>query len=227
MHFFSALGTGDLIALLGLVVALVALLITIQNLRIADRAARNDVLAQVRDWGGEVIDLLSEAEGICHFDPSRLPSGDLFLKRSHLISSTSALWDRGRCFFPNTYREHHATRTATAFRGLRPQILDLLALTFGLATSIDYVLGADRYRIAAALVRVKREFVSTIQDATSFSAPQNVEAYERYLSRLSVAPLPQEIRVLARGLGKGFQLTFDASLLLHDSQEKHGPDADQ
>ena len=38
----------DPIALVGLLVALVALVIAIQNLRIADIAARNDVLGDVR-----------------------------------------------------------------------------------------------------------------------------------------------------------------------------------
>src|SRR5258708_5874265 len=115
----------DPISLVALVVALVALLISIQSLRVADRAARNDVLAQVRDWGGEVIDMLSEAEGLCSLDPKRLPGAEFFLRRSALVSRASALWDRGRCFFPNTYRELYGRHKAPGFRGLRPQILDL------------------------------------------------------------------------------------------------------
>lgn len=204
----------SLLGLVSLVVALVALLLSIQNLQIADRAARNDVLAQVRDWGGEVIEMLSEADGLCHLDPKRLPDGEFFLKRSALISRASALWDKGRCFFPNTYREFHGTHKAPAFQGLRPQILDLLALAHGLAANTDYVTGAGRDRRGLAFVRIKREFVSTIQKATSFSAPKTVEAYEQHLSTISVSPLPHEIRVLANAVDKGFELKFDGSQAL-------------
>jgi hypothetical protein len=212
----------DLISLVSLLVALVALLISIQNLRIADRAARNDVLAQVRDWGGEVIDMLSEAEGLCRLDPKRLSEGELFLRRSALISRASALWDRGRCFFPNTYRELHGTNTSEAFRGFRPQILDLLALSHGLAANIDSITGTGRDRRGLAFVRVKREFVSTIQNATSFSAPKSVKAYEVHLSKIPVEPLPYEIRVLANAVDRGFQLTFDASLALEPVRPEKG-----
>jgi hypothetical protein len=90
----------------------------------------------------------------------------------------------------------------------------LLALSHGLATNINYMTGAKRDRRGLAFVRVKREFVSTIQDATSFSAPKTVKAYELHLSTISVRPLPHEIRVLANAVDKGFELTFDASLAL-------------
>ena len=204
----------DPVALVGLLVALVALVIAIQNLRIADIAARNDVLGDVRAWGGEVIDLLSEAEELCQLDPSRLPDDDLFQRRSALICRTSALWDRGRCFFHNADRELHGVQKPEAFRGLRPPILDLVALSHGLATGID-TSGAGRERRALAFLRIRREFVSTIQKATSFSdAPGTVKKYEAYLGGIEVQPLPHDIRVLANAEDKGFELTFDKSLSL-------------
>jgi hypothetical protein len=213
----------DLIGLISFAVALVALLISIQNLRIADRAARNDVLAQVRDWGGEVIDMLSEATGLCSLDPKRLPESEVFLRRSALMSRASALWDRGRCFFPNTYHELHGKHKETAYSGLRPQILDLLALSHGLTKSIDYITGTERDQRTLAFVRIKRSFVSAIQGATSFTSPKSVRAYEVYLSKIPVRPLPDEIRVLANIENRGFQLFLDPSLVLEpESPEEEG-----
>ena len=205
---------GDFINLIAVVVALVALLFSIFTLRIADRAARNDVLAQVRDWGGEVIEILSEASGLCCLDPARLPEGEFFMRRSAIICRLSALWDRGRLFFPNTYRELHGRHKPRAFRGIRPQILDLLALSHELAESIDYVTGAERNQRRLAFIRIKTEFVSAIQDAASFSAPATVRKYEIHLTNISVEPLPEQIRILAKAMSMGFDLKFDASLML-------------
>jgi hypothetical protein len=122
--------------------------------------------------------------------------------------------DRGRLFFPNTYREFHGGDKPRAFRGIRPEILDLLALSHELAKSIDYITGADRYLRRCAFVLLKREFVSAIQDATSFSAPATVRKYEIYLTKISVEPLPEQIRVLAGATKMGFQIKFNASIEL-------------
>lgn len=199
----------DVINIIAVAVALVALLFSIFGLRVADRAARNDVLAQVRDWGGEVIEALSEAVGLCCLDPTSLPKGELFIRRSALICRVSALLDRGRLFFPNTYREYGGHKPR-AYRGIRPQILDLLALSHELTKSIDYITGVDRNLRRSAFVRLKREFVSAIQEATSFLAPATVKKYEIYLSKISAEPLPEQIRVLAGATKKRFQLKFVA-----------------
>ena len=51
--------------LVSLVVAAAALAIAIYSWITASRAARDDVLAQVRDWSGDVVNLLAEARGLC------------------------------------------------------------------------------------------------------------------------------------------------------------------
>ncbi|HEX8396376.1 MAG TPA: hypothetical protein VF644_02950 [Pyrinomonadaceae bacterium] len=199
----------DVFNLIAVIVSLVALIFSIFSLRVADRAARNDVLAQVRDWGGEVIEVLSEASGLCSLDSAQLPKGELFMRRFALICRFSALWDRGRLFFPNTYREVVGVHKPRASRGLRPPILDLLALSYELAKSIDYETGTDRNLRRLAFIQIKKEFVSAIQDATSFSAPTTVKKYEIHLTKISVEPLPEQIRILAGATTKGFQIEFD------------------
>ena len=55
----------------GLVVALVALVVSFYSLRVAHLGTRNDVLAEVRDWGNEIIHTLCDAATLC--DPNTSP----------------------------------------------------------------------------------------------------------------------------------------------------------
>lgn len=199
---------GDFLNASALIVALVALLISIYSWRTADRAARNDVIGQVREWAGEVIDALSAAAGLCALRTEKAADDAFFLRRSELMSTFSSLLDRGRLFFPNTYREAYGTHKSTAFQGLRPQILDLVFLSHELTRSIDYVRGTLNDQRRGAFVQLKKAFVSAIQQATSFSAPSTLMRYEAFLNKTAVEPLPNEISLLAKAEVGHYQLSF-------------------
>jgi uncharacterized protein YbbC (DUF1343 family) len=199
---------GDSLNAAALIVALVALLISIYSWRTADRGARNDLISQVRDWAGDVIDALSSAAGLCALTPEKM-DGAFFLRRSDLMSTLSALLDRGRMFFPNTYRDSYGTHKLPAFRGLRPQILDVVLLAYELSRTIDYVSGTLNDRRRDGFVEIKKVFVSAVQDATSFAAPSRLLHYEAFLSKIVVHSLATEIRVLAKAEPRHFQLRFD------------------
>lgn len=202
----------DPLNVIAIFVAVTSLVIAVFGYRIADRAARNDVLAQVREWGGEVIELLSEAAGLCTLDPAR-SRDDVFFTRSSLLCRLSASVDKGRLFFPNAYTSYGGTKRK-AFRGIRPEILDVVLLAHELAKSIDYEDGTDRELRRLAFTLLKAEFVSVVQYATSFDAPVTVKEYENFLKKISVDPIPEQIRILAQALNIGFQIRFVSTLEL-------------
>lgn len=108
--------------------AVAALVIAIYAWLTATRGARNDVLAQVREWGNDVVDLLADARGLCQ--RASLHSDDFARERAELQTHTSALLDRGRFFFPNL-------PTQLIKKGLRPPILDLLIIAYELVPGIS------------------------------------------------------------------------------------------
>lgn len=207
---------GDVLNASGLVVALVALLISVYSWRTTDRAARNDVISQVREWASEVIDALSVAAGLCALSANRLADGELFMRRWEMMSTLSSLLDRGRMFFPNTYREGYGTHKPAAFQGLRPQILDVIYLAHELSRNIDYAGGTLNDRRRLAFEHVKKAFVSAVQQATGLTAPVTLLPYESFLNTTSVDPLPSEIRILAKAEGRSFQLRFTDKPLATD-----------
>ena len=154
-----------------LVIALIALIVSLYNWRTADRGVRNDVLSQVRAWGDYVIDMLTDACGLCALSPQKMSDGAFFLRQSEMMSRASSLLDRGRLFFPNEKRDAFGPHKPGAFRGIRPPLLDLLILSFELTRSIDYVSGEGNSDRFLAFVYIKRVFVSAVQDATAFTSP--------------------------------------------------------
>jgi hypothetical protein len=121
---------------LGDILGICALVVSWSNLRIADRAARNDVVVQLREWGDQVVDLLSEASELCRIEGARLGAGEFSGWRSRLSSRASSLWDRGRFFFPNERQDAFGKDKPSAFQGIRPPILDMLMLCFELTRKI-------------------------------------------------------------------------------------------
>ena len=179
--------------LISLVVAVAALAIAAYSWMTASRAARNDVLAQVREWSGDVVDLLAEARGLCELDnvdPSRIA-----VSRSELRFRASALLDRGRFFFPN-------------WAGTRPHILALVMVAYELMPRIADK-SVDTKRVEKALDYLQSVFVSTIKQAVNFSAaPATVNKYEERLSTIQAPPLPLEISKM-RATRHGSTLVFD------------------
>jgi hypothetical protein len=204
------------VSIVSLIVSLVALSVSRYSLRTAERGARNDVLAQVRAWGDQVVDILSDASSLCALDPNELAPGEFALRRADLISRASSLLDRGRLFFPNTARKTYGVAKPSAFQGLRPPILDLLFVAYKLTRSIDRTTRVKNDRCRLALIHLRRVFVSVLWKATAFSSPSKVEQYEEYLTKIKVEPLPQEIRTLAGAEQHAFELSFDKDLQLKD-----------
>ena len=215
----------DLLTLSGFLLAVIALVVSLYTLSTAERGARNDLLGQVRGWADDVIEMLAEARALCALDPGRMADGEFFLRRSALMVRASALWDRGRLFFPNLHVDDLGTDKAHAYRGFRPQVLDLLALAYGILCNVDYTGRARNDRYAYALIRLKREFVSVMQQATSFEAPSRLKQYEEHFRRIPVSPLPGEIRRLAGAQRQGFELRFDERLRLEQTEGAPNPEA--
>lgn len=182
------------IAILGLIATLLTFLaaswISWVAYRLSKRASRNDLIFEVRSWADEVVNLLSEASVTCELDPKKDPAG-FFMLRHALLHKLSALLDRGRFFFPNYYREDMGLGKPGAFRGVRPQILDLLKLAYALTREIDYKSQQANVCRREAFVEVKRHFVSVVQQAVDFrQAPQRALQYEQRLAGLLVGHLP-------------------------------------
>lgn len=178
-----------------LVVALAALAVSVYSWGTATRAARNDVLAQVRDWGADVVDFLADAGSLC----ALTGSNELDQVKATLRSRASALLDRGRFFFPN-------------LEGLRPQILDLLMIAFQLIPGISPN-SMENERRQKAFHHLQAVFVSTVKKAVNFSvSPASVKKYEEHLAKIQAQPLPNEILELMAN-DQYLELTFDGSSL--------------
>lgn len=179
--------------LVGLIVAAAALAIAVYSWITASRAARNDVLAQVRDWSSDVVDLLAEARALCELN--NIDTSKIVQTWTDLRFRASALLDRGRFFFPN-------------WSGVRPHILALVMVAYELMPRIaDRSVGAKR--LEKAFDYLQSVFVSTVIQAVNFSAaPATVKKYELRLCTIQAPPLPLEISEL-RATRHGTTLAFD------------------
>jgi hypothetical protein len=203
----------DALGLAGAVVGGTAALFAWFSLHVADRAARNDVVSELRGWANDVIDLLSEASELCGEEGAMLSPDESSRRKSQLATRASSLWDRGRLFFPNVHQDVFGMHKPSAYSGLRPPILDMLMLSYELCRRIDAKPTVGDNPRRKAFVHLKREFVSTIQAAISPSkAPSSAKKYEDFLPTVGVKDLPEEIRSLAGAERRGFQLRFRSNL---------------
>jgi hypothetical protein len=213
------LAQADVIAVLSVLITVVFGLLTtvlaIFGWRTADRAARNDIVADLRAWANEVLDLLSEGAELCDAEAARVFAQEAEGQRLKLMTRASSLIDRGRFFFPNIHRQELEVHKSSAFIGLRPQILDIIMLSYDLLHSVTPCHADDNRK--AAFEHIRRAFVSTLQMATGKSAPKSVRKYETYLNTVVCEPLPQEIRVLAHAESRNFELKFSQDLHLRRS----------
>jgi hypothetical protein len=197
-HFLSGISE-QMVNLTGLVVAVVALAIAIYSWITASRAARNDVLAQVRDWGGDVVDLLADSRALCELG-KQVDSNEVVKQRTELRSRASALVDRGRFFFPNS-------------GGIRLPILNLVMIAYELVPRIAEH-GVDSRRLNTAFDYLQSVFVSTVKQAVNFSAvPATVKKYEEHLIKIKIQQLPLEIRDMMAGAHKFNYMFADLPLI--------------
>jgi hypothetical protein len=163
------------VGVLGWLVAFLSYQATLRQYQLSASTAAADWLRDLRAWAGEAIDVLADAAyESARGDPlSESPhSTGLKSHRSHL----SSLIDRGRLFLPNETDVGIGSHKPRAYQGLRHPALDaLVAAERILGGDADLGSFPDR---KAALIGVRREFVSTIQ------AILDPKSYNREIARL-------------------------------------------
>jgi hypothetical protein len=122
-------------------------------------------LKGLHEWSNAVIKTLTNAAFLCELDPERLPNGEFFERRRCLRAELSTLWDQGRLYLPNSDEKLIGVTKETAYRGLRREALNELAVAMDLLDSIDWVKQKPNLSKREQITNVKREFVSQVQEA--------------------------------------------------------------
>lgn len=114
-----------------------------------------------RAWASEAIDVMSEAIYCCGAEDSHSQdcSVDLRVCRHRL----SALIDRGKFFLPNDEHESYGLHKSYAYRGFRQPALDYLVGSEQIISGNMDVSEVGIESRSAALVEMKRRFVSVTQ----------------------------------------------------------------
>lgn len=166
------MGTELIIALLGVLVAAVAAyagwLQGNRSAKVSERQFELDAHSYVagwyndfRAWASEAIDVMSEAIYLCgaEDDGNETCSAELRSCRYRL----SSLIDRGKFFLPNERHESHGVHKSYAYRGFRHPALDYLVGAEQIIGGRIDVSEAGIKSRSAALVEMKRRFVSVTQ----------------------------------------------------------------
>jgi len=132
------------------------------HLKLRASAFASDYFRDLRAWASEAIDVLSKAAYCAPGRSDKQPIDPLICVRCR--HRLSALTDRGRFFIPNYVPEEVGREKPAAFRGLRHPALDLLVAAEQLLAGADRQLLKQFPSLRAALVQIKREFVSHIQE---------------------------------------------------------------
>lgn len=129
--------------------------------RLAAAAFLSEYLRDLRTWASEAIDVLSESS---RHVPGVRPEASLSDEaREQCRHRLSALIDRGRLFLPNYSPDAHGAHKATAYRGIRHPSLDLLVGAERILSGRTDLVRQFRSP-RAAIIEVKREFVSEMQE---------------------------------------------------------------
>jgi hypothetical protein len=127
--------------------------------RLATHSVASDWLKDLREWASEAIDVLSEASYTCAYgDDTDQDCADDLRRCQHRLS---ALIDRGRFFVPNQSVSEFGLEKPTAYRGWRHATLDPLVAA---ERVVSGKVASGRFETRqAALIQMRREFVSAIQ----------------------------------------------------------------
>jgi hypothetical protein len=130
--------------------------------RLSASAFASDYLRDLRSWASEAIDVLSESAYHARGRSDHADMDPAVCRNCRY--RLSALIDRGRFFIPNYNPDDVGANKAAAYRGLRHPALDLLVaaeqvLSGSTPDAVD-TFASQR----AALVEIKREFVSHVQE---------------------------------------------------------------
>ncbi len=126
--------------------------------KIAAHHAASEWQRDLRDWASEAIDVLSEASYDCERqDEAKQDCGEALSRCRHRLS---ALIDHGRFFLPNQTADVGKEKPS-AYRGWRHSALDPLVAS---ERVLSGHVGAGQFEHRqAALIAMRREFVSSIQ----------------------------------------------------------------
>lgn len=130
----------------------------LQNLRL-----RQSIDAAAIEWGNEAINITSKASTFAQHIPERTDQIDFNKDQDEILSTLSAIIDRGRMFFPNVDTDAKGQHKATAFRGSRPPMLDALVwahMEIEALTLTDKYVGANSCEF---IVGCRRLLVSELQ----------------------------------------------------------------
>lgn len=142
------------------------------NLWQTKRAFRLEWTKRILDWGDSVIDELSHAQEIATRSEMR-PSVDL----DGALGRLSGLIDRGRIFFKNIETKRRGVDKPSAYRGLRPKLLDYM---------VDVYVALDQLRsgeikpgveLRDRIVADKRYFVSQLTKEISVNWVHHAAGY--------------------------------------------------
>jgi hypothetical protein len=123
----------------------------------------------IRWWGEEVVDALSEAMHLCDLDPNRVEptigsKGESFFERRHRLRITmSSMIDRGRWFFPNTRVDDHGSGKEPGYQGYRHEVLDGLVTAYQCLGPLDFRDKKNNQFLRGELIGCKRHFVGRLQ----------------------------------------------------------------
>lgn len=148
--------------LLGVVSLAAAWYLGVRSERLSARQFATDWFRDLRAWASDAIDVLSEA---AYCVPGRSNQGEMDAEtRTRCRHRLSALIDRGRFFIPNYVPDEVGKEKPAAFRGLRHAALDYLVAAEQVLSGADEQFKRRFQSQRAALVAIKREFVSEIQE---------------------------------------------------------------
>jgi hypothetical protein len=158
-----------------LVITIVAALISVIAAILAWVAAKRSRVLQtlmflqkyygdLRIWGDQVVDSMTEALELCRLDPTRTAEPSFFNRKHNLCIRLSALADRGRWFFPNIHGENFGRHKKAAFRGFRQSILDSIVYAYQAVQKLNCDNAAPNASCYDKILEFKQDFVTQIQD---------------------------------------------------------------
>ena len=147
---------------------------------------RTGYLANMRAWGDQVCDALSEAISLGVLDPQRTEKPSFFERRVTLYSKLSSLLDRGRWFFPNDESTEEGSGRPKGSRGIRAKVLDPIERAVRLVHKLDYFDGTNNKPVQEQIVEQKKLFVAELQEILDpINKGENFEAFLRQASKKS------------------------------------------
>jgi hypothetical protein len=159
---------------LSLLGALMSYLLAARQTRVNVESLKFTNDTAVIAWANRVVSAMSEGQELARL--TELLTPDKFNERKLALAyGLSALVDEGRWYFPNTGKRDGDNDAPSAYRGHRQPILDFVVLAY------EAVSALPEEGVEAALLEVRRKFVSDVQDAVDPQRRQWVmERFRKY-----------------------------------------------